>query len=118
METKEQLVKAIRHWVQIDNEMRKLKNEINTRKNEQKKISSNLIEVMRKNQIDEFDLNDGKIMYTKKNVKKPITKKILLDVLANYYQGDIEKANALNEFIMASRQETEVETIVRKINNK
>ena len=34
METKEQLVTAIRDWVRIDNEMRKLKNEINIRKNE------------------------------------------------------------------------------------
>ena len=116
METKEQLVNAIRDWVRIDNEMRKLKNEISNRKNEQKLISSNLVEVMRKNQIDEFDLNDGKIMYTKKSVKKPITKKILLNVLANYYNGDIEKANALNEYIMINRQETEIETIIRKIN--
>ena len=68
------------------------------------------------NEIDEFDLNDGKIMYTKKNVKKPITKKILLNLLANYYHGDIEKATALNEYIMTNREETEVETIVRKIN--
>ena len=118
METKEQLVIAIRDWVRIDNEIRKLKNEINIRKTEQKKISSNLIDVMRKNQIDEFDLNDGKIMYTKKNVKKPITKQILLTLLSNYYNGDIEKANTLNEYIMANRQETEIETIVRKINNK
>jgi hypothetical protein len=116
METKEQLVKAIRDWVRIDNEMRKLKDEINIRKSEQKNISLNLIEVMRKNQIDEFDLNDGKIMYTKKNVKKPITQKILLDLLSTYYHGDIEKATALNEFIMTNRAVTEVETIVRKIN--
>ena len=116
METKEQLVKAIRDWVRIDNEMRKLKNEINIRKLEQKNISLNLIEVMRKNQIDEFDLNDGKIMYTKKNVKKPITQKILLDLLSTYYHGDIEKASEINEFIMTNRVATEVEVIVRKIN--
>ena len=116
METKEQLVTAIRDWVRIDNEMRKLKNEINIRKHEQKNISLNLIEVMRKNQIDEFDLNDGKIMYTKKNVKKPITQKILLDLLSTYYNGDIEKATAINEFIMTNRVATEIETIVRKIN--
>jgi len=116
METKEQLIKSIRDWVRIDNEMRKLKNEINLRKIEQKTISLNLIEVMRKNQIDEFDLNDGKIMYNKKNVKKPITQKILLDLLSTYYNGDIEKATAINEFIITNRASTEVETIVRKIN--
>jgi hypothetical protein len=117
METKEQLVKTIKEWVKIDNEIRKLKNEQTIRKNEQKRISQDLIEVMRKNEIDEFDLNDGKIMYTKKSVKKPITKKILLNILSNFYEGDIMKANQINNYIMENREETTVETIVRKVNN-
>jgi hypothetical protein len=117
METKEQLVKTIKEWVKIDNEIRKLKTEQNIRKNEQKRISQDLIEVMRKNEIDEFDLNDGKIMYTKKSVKKPITKKILLNILSNFYEGDIMKANQINNYIMENREETTVETIVRKVNN-
>ena len=79
METKEQLIISIREWVKIDNEIRKLKKEENKRKQEQKRISTQLIEVMSKNEIDEFELNDGKIMYTKKSVKKPITKRILLE---------------------------------------
>ena len=115
METKDQLVQSIRDWVRIDNEMRKLKSEINTRKTEQKNISKNLIDVMRKNEIDEFDLNDGKIVYTKKNVKKPITKKLLLGLLSKYYGGDIKKAVDLNNFILSNREEVEVESISRKI---
>ena len=115
METKDQLIKSIRDWVRIDNEIRKLKNEINLRKIEQKNISKNLIEVMRKNEIDEFDLSDGKIVYKKKNVKKPITKKTLLNLLSNYYDGDIKKAVDLNNYILTNREEMEVETISRKI---
>lgn len=115
METKQQLIQSIRNWVRIDNEIRKLNSEIKIRKDEQKKISKNLIEVMRKNEIDEFDLSDGKIVYTKKNVKKPITKKILLNLLANYYEGDIKKANHLNEYILSNRETVEVESISRKI---
>lgn len=117
METKDQLIQSIRDWVRMDNEMRKLRNEINIRKNEQKNISKTLIEVMRKNEIDEFDLNDGKIVYSKKNVKKPITKKMLLGLLANYYNGDIKKAADLNNYILSNREEVEVETISRKIYN-
>lgn len=115
METKEQLIKTIREWVRIDNEMRKLRSELNIRQKLQKTISSDLIEVMRKNEIDEFDLNDGKIMYVKKNVKKPITKKVLLNLLSNYFGGDITKAVELNNYIMVNREETEVESITRKM---
>lgn len=118
METKQQLIISIREWVKIDNEIRKLRSEENIRKKEQKRISTQLIEVMRKNEIDEFELNDGKIMYTKKNVKKPITKQKLLELLQKFHDGDLQKANEINNFILSNREEKEVENIVRKVNKE
>ena len=115
METKDQLVHSIREWVKIDNEIRKLRSEANKRKKTQKKLSESLMDVMRKNQIDEFELNDGKLMYNKRSVKKPITQKILLGILASYYEGDVKKALDLNNYIMESREEVEVEKITRKL---
>lgn len=115
METKQQLIISIREWVKIDNEIRKLKKEENIRKIEQKRISKQLIDVMRTNEIDEFELNDGKIMYTKKNTKKPITKKVLLELLAKYHNGDLQKANDINNYILSNREEKEVESIIRKL---
>ena len=115
METKEQLIKTIKEWVRIDNEMRALQKEQSARKTEKKKISKELMEVMKKNEIDCFDIKDGQIMYTKKNVKKPITKKNLLTILSNFYKGDIEKAVEINDFIMDNREETIKESIVRKV---
>lgn len=114
-QSKDQLIKTITEWVKIDNEIRQLKKEENIRKTDQKKISQQLIEIMRENKIDEVDLNNGKLMYTKKNVKKPITKKILLNILSNFYEGDINKALKVNNFIMDNREEIIVETIVRKV---
>jgi len=118
METKEQLVKTIKDWVKIDNEIRSLNKEINNRKNEKKKLSTLLIETMKKNEIDCFDIKDGQICYTKKNIKKPITKKVLMDILSNFYNGDISKASQLNNYIIDNREEVVKESIERKINNK
>ena len=115
METKDQLIKTIKDWVRIDNELRALQKEQIARKNEKKNISKELMEVMRKNEIDCFDIKDGQIMYSKKNVKKPITKKNLITILANFYKGDVEKASAMNDFIMENREEIVKESIVRKI---
>ena len=115
MDTKDQLVQSIRDWVKIDNEMRKLKSEVTKRRKIQKKISESLLDVMRKNEIDEFELNDGKLMYNKRSVKKPITQKLLLGILANYYEGDIKKAIELNNYISENREEVEVEKISRKL---
>jgi hypothetical protein len=116
METKEQLITTIKEWVKIDNEIRTLQKEIKLRKNSQKKISDSLISIMKQHEIDCFDLNDGQICYNKKNVKKPITKGLLLNLLSKYYNGDFMKANELNSFIMENREEVVRESISRKIN--
>jgi len=115
METKEQLIKCVKEWVRIDNELRTLQKEQSIRKTEKKSISKDLMEVMKKNEIDCFDLKDGQLMYTKKNVKKPITKKNLVGILANYYKGDVNRALELNDFIMDNREEVVKESIVRKV---
>lgn len=116
MESKEELIKSIREWVKIDNEIRILQKEQIQRKNEKKKISANLMEVMKKNEIDCFDINDGQILYNKRNIKKPITQKKLVGILSNYFNGDISKATEVNNYILENREEIVKETIVRKIN--
>ena len=118
METKEQLVKSIKEWVKLDNEIRTLKKEQEQRKNDKKNISETLMKIMRENEIDCFDIKDGQICYSKKNIKKPITQKTLLEVLSKYYKGDTLKAFELNNFIMDNREETTKESITRKINKE
>lgn len=117
METKEQLVNTVKKWVQIDNEIRALQKELSHRKKEKKNISSGLMECMRSHQIDCFDIKDGQIMYLKKNVRKPITQKMLLPLISQYYKGDLLKASELNNFILDNREEVVTENIVRKINS-
>ena len=115
METKDQLVKFIKEWVKLDNEIRSLQTEVNKRKIEKKNNSVQLMEIMKKNEIDCFDIKDGQICYNKKNVKKPITKKVLMDTLSKYFKGDLIKAGELNNYIIENREEEVKETIVRKI---
>lgn len=112
---KEQLIQVIKEWVKNDNEIRTLQREQQKRKLEKKKITQNLIEIMRNNQIDCFDINDGQIMYKKKEVKQPITKTHLMNVLSTFYNGDSEKVNELNTFIMENRKSVTKETISRKL---
>ena len=115
-ETKEELIQTIREWVKLDNEIIQLQKEIATRKKDKIKISTQLMDIMKKNEIDCFDIKDGQILYNKRNVKRPITKKILNEILVKFYNGDYMKATELNEFIMQNRGEVTKETILRKIN--
>lgn len=115
METKDQLIQTIKEWVKLDNELRALQKEQIKRKNDKKAMSILLMETMKQNEIDCFDINDGQICYTKKSVKKPITRKLLMDTLSTYFKGDLLKATELNNYIIENREEEVKENIVRKI---
>ena len=114
--TKNILVQNIKEWVKLDNEIRSLKKEENIRKNEKKKLNENIMSIMKENEIDCIDIKDGQICYNQKSVKKPITKKYLLEILSKYVNGDSEKADHANDFILNNREEVIKESIVRKIN--
>ena len=112
---KTELVGSIKEWIRLDNEIRNLNKEIRDRKTQMTKISQNLMSTMKDNNIDEFNVKEGKLIYSKKQVKKPITKKYLTDVLLKYYKGDDEQATELNSFINENREATVKETIRRHI---
>ena len=112
---KTELIESIKEWIRIDNEIRNLNKEIRDRKTQVGKISQKLMATMKDNKIDEFNVKEGKLIYSKKQVKKPITKKYLTDVLLKYYNGDDEQATELNSFINENREATVKETIRRLV---
>jgi hypothetical protein len=105
------LIESIREWVKLDNEISHLRKEANERKKKQKNLSTVIMDQMKKNEIDEYNIKDGKIKYVKRNVKQSITKKYLISVLTNYYKGNIEQAEQVNNYIMDSREERTVEKL-------
>lgn len=115
MDSKEKLIKTIQEWVKLDNEIRKLKKEASIRKTEQDKITKILMNTMKTNEIDEFNISNDKITYLNKTVKKPINKKNLLEILSKFYKGNNEKVSELNQFILDNREDVVVEKLVRKI---
>ena len=78
METKGQLIEAVKELVKLDNEIRGIQKIQKEKKKEKEEISKSLMNIMKENEIDCFDLKDGQICYDKKTVKKPITKKKLI----------------------------------------
>jgi len=111
---KEELIDNIKSWMKIDNELKQLKKEENDRKKKKESISKRLMEIMSENDIDEFNTKTGKIVYSKKNVKKPISKKMLLEILTKYTQGNVSQANEITEFINDNREQQTVESIQYK----
>jgi hypothetical protein len=115
METKEELVENIKEWLKMDNEIRKMKTEIKQRDIKKKQITTNLVQVMKKNEIECFDINGGSLVYKKSTHKKPINGKMLMVTLQDYYKNMPEKAEELSKFILDHREEQIKETLHRKI---
>tara|TARA_B110000285_G_scaffold181047_1_gene204267 strand:- start:6 stop:356 length:351 start_codon:yes stop_codon:yes gene_type:complete len=108
---KQVLVNHVKKWIEFDNKIKASQKIQQQLKKEKKMITDSLVEIMREEEIDSLNVNGGNINYVKRDVKKPITKKYLLDVLSQYYSGDIEKVNNLNSFIMDNRETVTRESI-------
>ena len=115
METQAELVTHIRKWVSVDNEIKNLQKMIKEKRKEQKELNGELINVMRDHEIECFDTNDGKIVYTKNKRKAPLNKKHLERALVNYFQN-IDKAKETCNYILETREDKEIEKVTRKIN--
>lgn len=117
METKDQLVQHIKEWITVDEEIKSLQKELKTRKEKQKNLTKELMDVMKTNEIDCFDLNDGKLVYTKSKTKQTINKKYLISTLIKCLE-DPKDAEKVTEFILENREEKIRENIRRKKDKK
>jgi hypothetical protein len=116
METKEELVSNIKEWIKMDGEITQLQNEIKDRKNKKKLLTEQLMDVMKKNDIDCFDINGGSLVYKKNKIKKPINAKMLMATLQTYFETNPKQAEDVTKFILDNREEQVKEVIKRKIN--
>ena len=115
MTTREQLIENVKEWISVDNEIREGQKKLKLLRKMKKERTEILVDVMKSNEIDCFDINEGKLVYKQNKSKAPLSKKHLLVSLAQYFKNDPRMVDELSKFIMESRQEKEKENIKRKI---
>lgn len=108
--------RMLKEWVTLDNEIQEIGKKLRKVRLDKKQTSIELMAIMKTNNIDCFDINDGKIIYKKKNSKKAITSKSLATLLQSYFDGDSTQIENLTNYVEDHRQEKMVESIVRKPN--
>ena len=113
--SKEQIKDYLRQWIRVENEIGTLSTEIKKRKLVHQQLSASLLDVMRKNDIDCFDIAHGKIVYSKVKRRGPLNNGQIRSALTTYYKDDTDKANNLTEFLLSSRVEKTHESIKMKI---
>ncbi len=114
---KDTMLQVVKSWMKNDAEIRILQKEQQQRKMENKTLSTQLMEIMKQHEIDCLEIKDGKILYKKRTVKKAISKKVLFQLLSRYFQGDEQKANSINHFILEHREVAVKETVEFQTHN-
>jgi len=110
---KNELIEHIKIWVKADEEIKEIQKVLKEKRETKKEESEYLIEIMKKNQIDCFNLNEGKLVHTQTKTKQSISKKFLLKTLNEYYQEE-NKAEEMTEYILKTREENLKEVLKKK----
>jgi len=115
MTTKEILISKIKEWISYDDKIKILQKQIKEYRTEKKALTGNLVDIMKTNEIDCFDINDGKLIFCKNKVKIPLNKKTLLASLEKYFEHNPEiNTDKVGEFILENREIQIKENIRRK----
>ena len=102
--SKAELINLIRNWKQLDDEIKLIQKDIKERKDKKKQITEQLVKIMRNNEIDCFDINNGKLLYTKSKLKSTINRPYLLEVMSKYFADDDNvEIDKVTDFILENR---------------
>ena len=116
---KEALIQNVKEWMKLDTELARLQNEAREIKKQKNNITENITNVMRTNNIDCLDVNDNSLIYKRNVIKQPISKKMLLKSLQQFYENigedDKDIVEKISTFVLESRSSKIKETIKRKV---
>jgi|TARA_R110002020_G_scaffold284275_6_gene499901 hypothetical protein len=109
------LIENVKVWLSIDNDIKLLQKEIKNKRKEKKDLTNNLVDIMKKRDIDCMNTAQGQLIKTTNKVKAPLSKKHLIKSMQDYFKDDGEKVQELCNFILNSRDVKIKENIRRKM---
>ena len=112
---KDELIVNIKEWIKMDSEITKLKADLKEKNKKKTDLTLSLVNVMKNNAIDCFDINGGALVYKQKKAKRTITGKYLLSQLEEYYKDHPELAKEITKKVLDNRAEVVKDEIKRKI---
>jgi hypothetical protein len=114
---KELLISTIKEWIEINNELVKIQKVVKEYRDKKKHLTDALVGIMKNNEIDCFDINNGKLMCKTAKVKAPLNRQNLVKGLEEYFANtpNIDTMEVSN-FILESRAIKETNSLVIKQN--
>jgi len=103
LKTKEELIFNIREWIKIETEIKTISKSLKEKREKMKDLTNNLVNTMKANSIECFDINGGALVYKQKKSKKPISGKFLLTQLEEYFKDNQDLAKEIHKKVWDNR---------------
>ena len=114
---KELLIATIKEWIDVNSKLNEVMKAAKEYRIKKKQLTNSLVAIMKNNEIDCFDINNGKIVCRTTKTRAAINRQNLSKSLEQYFidNPDID-TNEISNFILESRQVKETNTLVIKQN--
>ena len=113
--SKEKVVDTIKQWITLNNEIKKYQKTIKDLRTKKQELTVNLINIMETNNIDCFDVANGKILCKKSKCKAPLNKELLSKMLQEYFEeDDTIDVSDITQYLNTNRPIREKSVIVMK----
>ena len=117
-ELKQHFKESVINWISIDKQIDELKKQIKVLKEKKnKEVEPEIMNFMQTYNISDLNTQGGRLKYSERNVKKPISKKSLLDNLMLYYNNNEDEAEKVTNFVYDNREE-KVQRKITKLKSK
>jgi hypothetical protein len=118
LKTKDELIFNIREWIKVETDIKNITKELKEKRNKMKELTNTLVNVMKVNSIDCFDINGGALVYKQKKSKKQISGKFLLTQLEEYFKDNQDLAKEIHKKVWDNRTIVTKEEIKREKDKK
>ncbi len=116
MDNRQTVLSVVQEWVALDaraKEIAKLARECRIQK---KAATEKLVGVMKANNVECFNMSSGQLIYTKNKSRSPVSKKHLMETLAQYFSGVPQvDAAEVAQYILDQRSVKTRESVRHKI---
>lgn len=115
-EVSEKFISSIKKWVDLDDKIKKLREEVKLYTNEKKEVEGNIIIELDKMEEKVINLNDGKLRKSVSKTQAPLKKDHIQKSLFDYIKDEKKSQDIVNN-MMKSRQIIE-RTNLKRTKNK
>jgi hypothetical protein len=114
---KDQLKANVKSYLEIDDQIKALNKAIVERRKQKTKLNDDILNTMKKFEIDNMNTKNGRLIYSVTKTSKPLNKTSLLKGLNIYFNNE-DTSKAVTKIVLDNREKVEKVKLRRTINKK